>query len=562
MKITAIKLLDDSVINKIAAGEVVERPVSIVRELVDNAIDAGATSIEVQVTEGGQAQIRVRDNGSGMNPEDALLCFKRHATSKISRAEDLEEINTLGFRGEALSSISAVAKVQLRSQQAGAGHGTEVIYEDSQLVSSRPWTGSVGTEFEVSRLFANLPARKKFLKSPRTDLAKITDWVYCSALAHPTIRYKLLSGTTEVLFLPAHADIYQRLSALMQGTTIRVAFSAGPFSVKGIVAHPAQVESKLPSLVFLVNSRPVVDKLLIRAVRDAWSTGLRSSEAPVGALEINLPTSEVDINVHPQKSEVRFRNSQAVFGSLFKAIKMALAEWQPVSQHASIPQSIQTESAGPVYNYQPSQIQLNNHVVAETSINFESTRFLGQVLGAFLIFERDGRVFVVDSHAAHERIRFNQLSAWAAERQKPTQMLLLPQKIELPEEIVSLISEKKAQLNKIGFEFSEKEEGVELSQYPSDLKFSELKWFLESVAVSEYEDLTTSLTKIVESSLARKACRSSVMSGQLLSEFEARELWNKIKSEPHGAVCPHGRPVMVELTREQLDSMFLRDGFA
>jgi DNA mismatch repair protein MutL len=565
MQAKPVSLLEDKVINQIAAGEVVERPVSIVRELVDNSVDAGSSSIEVEINEGGQSLIRVRDNGTGMSSVDAELCFRRHATSKISKVEDLQDISSLGFRGEALSSIAAVSKVVLKTKSSSSEMGTELTLEEGKTISTKAWNGSIGSEFEVSRLFANLPARKKFLKSPRSDNAKIVEWLYASALGHPNVRYKLISSGVELIFLPAHKDIFERLSAIISGTTIRVDYSAGPFSIKGIVAHPAQAKSKLSNLVFLVNSRPVVDKLLMRALKDAWSTGLRGSETPIGALEITLPSTEVDINVHPQKSEVRFRNSQAMFGFLYKAIKFALSEWQPISQDLSSAFDSTIRTATELSA--PAQIpviseQIPLYANSSSREVFESVRFLGQVLGAFLIFEKDSRVFLLDAHAAHERVRFNELCRWAEAKENSSQNLLFPEKISLDESQLATLVERKGELNEIGFDFNESDSSLLVKQYPSALKISEIKWFFEMYSDSSGDNLRSSLKKLIEIDLARRACRSSVMSGNMLSSLEAISLWQKIQTEAHGAVCPHGRPVMVELTREQLDKMFLRDGFA
>lgn len=574
-----LALLPDEVINKIAAGEVVERPASIVRELVDNAIDAGARSVTVEVRDGGQTMVRVTDDGAGMSALDAELCFKRHATSKIKSVFDLEEISSLGFRGEALSSIAAVSEVRLKTRQADSDVGTEIFLREGTVLSNKACGCAKGADFEVSKLFANLPARRKFLKSPRSDFLRIQEWLYQSCLANPTVRYRFISDGREIFRLSEKNSIFERLETLIDGSTIRIDFKAGPFSARGLIAHPSQAAYKVGNFGFLLNGRPVQDKMLMKCLRDAWSTGLRPGEYPVGALEISLPASEVDINVHPQKSEVRFRNSQAVFGSVYKAIKSGLSDWttkfkiEPSApaavafewsgNSAVVNDSVELTGAGYSSTAAPQrQFELYDSAVSSLSgSSFITERYIGQILGVFLIFERANSTFLVDAHAAHERIRYNELLSWSAASEKTSQRLLLPEKVELAPSQLAHLLEKKSELESYGFLFEVSGNHILITEMPSALKKSELIPFIECIAESEVKSVASSLQKIVEKTLARSACRSSVMSGVRLGAGEAEALWNQIKREPHGAVCPHGRPVMVELSREEIDKMFFRDGF-
>lgn len=568
-KLGALAILSDDVINKIAAGEVIERPSSIVRELVDNALDAGASSLQINILEGGQGLIRVRDNGLGMSAEDAQLCFQRHATSKIASIKDLEAISSLGFRGEALSSIAAVAQVRLRTRREADEHGTEVVAYEGRILSVKACAFAQGSEFEVSRLFANLPARKKFLKSPRADSAKIQDWLQYSALAHPEISYRLNSDGKDVLQLASQPSVFDRAESMLQGSSIRVDFQAGPIKIRGLVAHPSQVDFKLGALAFVVNHRPVQDRMLMRAVRDAWSAALRGGESPVGVLDITLPNSEVDVNVHPQKSEVRFRNSQAVFGSVYKAIKSALLEWKP-----ELPEFNRTITGINVRGVadspsQPSQYARTSIFTNETAAAqpdrlpklIETERYIGQVLGVYLLFERDAGLLLVDAHAAHERIRFNHLMRWAEQKSSSSQKFLIPHVVSFSELQCANLAEKTSALEEWGIYFKVDTDSVSIQEAPSEWNISELVSLLKSLSELESNEVDSLLQKAIEHSLARSACRSSVMSGMRLSESEAYQLWHQIKSEPQGAVCPHGRPVSVTLTREKIDSLFFRDGF-
>lgn len=338
-----IKVLPDTVINQIAAGEVVERPASVVRELVDNAIDSGATDICVMLESGGHSRLKVRDNGCGMSRDEAILAFERHATSKVSSIDDLTTIQTLGFRGEALASIAAVAKVRLVTRSRESEIGTAVTYRGGKLSDVQSIAWSEGTEIEVEHLFFNVPARRKFLKSPRSEMAKVRTWLAQSSLARPDVRYRLIADGDEVLNLPRVESLEERGAQVCSGDLMPVSLTEGGFAVTGRLGHPGQALADATGLVVLINGRLVSDKIVVRAVREGYDSMLKDREFPVGYLSISLPPQDVDVNVHPQKSEVRFRHPNQVFAvvqgavlSAVRRIKKPMQMAQPSAGNAAL----------------------------------------------------------------------------------------------------------------------------------------------------------------------------------------------------------------------------------
>ena len=319
-----IHVLPDLVINQIAAGEVIDRPASVVRELVDNAVDAGATDILVALEAGGHSRIRIRDNGCGMSREDALLAFQRHATSKVSAIEDLWSLGTLGFRGEALASIAAVSKVKLTTKEHGAVAGTQIIIRGGEVVATTSCAWGEGTEFEIEHLFFNTPARRKFLKSPRAEVSRIRTWLMHSALSRPHIRYRLLTDGDEVVNLPRVDTVAARARGVFSDGLMPVSLVEGDIAVTGLVAHPGEAVADTSGLVILVNGRLVTDKMIARAAREGFDSMLKHREFPVGYLVIDLPPNHVDVNVHPQKSEVRFRHPDQIFAVVRGAVLTAV----------------------------------------------------------------------------------------------------------------------------------------------------------------------------------------------------------------------------------------------
>ncbi|MCK7499708.1 MAG: DNA mismatch repair endonuclease MutL [Comamonadaceae bacterium] len=319
-----IHLLPEDVAQKIAAGEVVERPVSVVKELVENSLDAGASEIRVDLVDGGKALIKVRDDGAGMDREDAALCFRRHSTSKIAREEDLERIATLGFRGEALASIAAVSRLTLRTSDGSADRGTMIEREGERLVSVTDIAFPRGTSVEVRDLFFNLPARRKFLRSGQSELGPVTKYITQAALASPGVRFTLVHGTREIVACPPVATLRERVFQIfgrkMVDGLMDVAAADGEARLEGLASLPLAGRPDKTVQYFFVNGRPVKDRILMAALSQAYTGILEKGRSPEAFLFLTLPFSEVDVNVHPAKSEVRFRDTQIVFRLVLRAV--------------------------------------------------------------------------------------------------------------------------------------------------------------------------------------------------------------------------------------------------
>jgi DNA mismatch repair protein MutL len=610
-----IKVLPDTVINQIAAGEVVERPVSVVRELVDNAVDAGASDIFVAVEGGGHSRIKVRDNGCGMSKDEAILAFERHATSKVISLNDLLSLDTLGFRGEALASIASVSKVQLRTRAREADVGTLVVFRGGKLSDVQSIAWNQGTEIEVEHLFFNTPARRKFLKSPRSEVARIRTWLANSGLARPAVRYRLVSDGDEILHLHPVATMVQRAQAIFGSGQIPVSLSEGGITVDGMVSHPGQALADGSGFVILVNGRLVSDKIVMRAVREGYDSMLKDREFPVGFLSLVLPGEDVDVNVHPQKSEVRFRHPQQVFAVVqgavlagVRSIKRAIPAGAMVSRAPAVSQSsfeqpefqIGNARAGaesrvvlehPALNYQSQSLFRHTSydipvvpasystAVRESGqrctpapgaaskprdlppFRFSDLRYVGQVLECFLVCEHDGSLVVVDMHAAHERVNYNKIRAAHAAKEVTTQKLLLPEIVRLTEEQVVHLLEQAQVLEALGFEVTQMSANtLAVHGVPALVAHVDCVALLKECAA---EPLSIGWRERVEERVdhiaARIACHASVRSGDLVTKQEVYSLFSQLDEAELSGACPHGRPVVAQFERDAVERWFGRD---
>ncbi len=615
-----IKVLPDVVINQIAAGEVVERPASVVRELVDNAVDAGAADIFVAVESGGHTRIRVRDNGCGMSRDEALLAFERHATSKVTKIDDLHTLTTMGFRGEALASIAAVSKIKMMTRTKDGNIGTLVLFKGGKLVDvqSCPW--NEGTEIEIEHLFFNTPARRKFLKSPRSELARIRTWVAHSSLTRPGVRYRLVSDGDEILNLPAVATIAERGAQVFSGDLMTVCLNEGGLSVEGKLGHPGEALSDATGLVVLVNGRLISDKLIMRAVRDGYDSMLKDREFPVGYIAISIPPEHVDVNVHPQKSEVRFSHPDQVFavvrGAVLAAIRgirrpMVVApviqpapvmsappreeaprmiarpvpppvvsrfDWpiptpsQPVSvaQATETIGSVAVRQVAPVefapfqpsfFVHEDSSRYVGVKSVEAPSFKFSDLRYIGQLLGCYLVCELNEKLVVVDMHAAHERVNYNKLRSARSKHALAVQKLLLPEEIRLTEEQVAALLEQGELLKELAFEVEEVNPStIAVSGIPAVLSHLNCVALVKEIAAEPVsQGWRERLEERIDHITARLACHASVRSGDSINRAEAYALFQQLDEADIAGACPHGRPVVAEFARDSVERWFGRD---
>ncbi len=618
----AIRVLPPEVVNRIAAGEVIERPASVVKELIENSIDAGATKIIIQVEEGGRKRIRVRDNGGGIAPEDLPLAFESHATSKLpldetARPEErgLFAVSTLGFRGEALASIAAVAEVELTSRAAGCE--CAYLYRPargrSRAAGPDPAAAPAGTTIEARNLFASLPARRKFLRSEGTELSHIADQVVRLAMGFPRIGFLLEHGGRKVLDLPPAADVRERIAGAL-GTVkakdlIEVAFTdaappgkTGPpagFNLRGYIGSPQVARADTRGQNFFVNGRWIRDRVLAHALRDAFQGFQIPGKNPIAYLFLNLPPQQVDINVHPQKLEVRFLDSQSVHRWIFRSVRAALeaggsrpaAAREPgehfpgegggaggaaAKEKSRIQEAMLDFFASPRPPVGPRRFPLGASMPArlpseapdqESPMAPPPSRAPAfQVLREFIIAEREGDLMVIDQHALHEKVLYERILRRLKESSFPSQRLLVPEVVALPLHLVPLIPRVIEQLAAFGFEldpFGEREVAVQavpvvLDRGPAAAVVREVaEGLLRDPEMEERE-----AAGVIGGSLRRiaqmMACKQAVKAGMKLEPDEIQALLEESQQAEDPRFCPHGRPASILITREELERRFDR----
>jgi DNA mismatch repair protein MutL len=560
---TKIRLLAPEVAQKIAAGEVIERPFSVVKELVENSLDAGATEIRVELQSGGKRLIRVQDNGSGMGPEDAAQCFARHATSKIAAEADLERIVTLGFRGEALASIAAVSELILRTSEGGPEPGTRIERRGGELVSVREAAFPRGTNVEVANLFFNLPARRKFLRSDQSELGLATRFLASVALAYPEVRFSLIHGQREILNCPPVGSLRERIFQLYGKDTLErvmeIDFSEGENRVRGFGSRPPSGRSDKARQLFFVNRRSVKDRALQAAVNQAYRKFLEKDLFPEAYVFLSVPFGDVDVNVHPAKAEVRFRDSQFIFYLVLRAIeKAALAEggvkgiYLEAAGHAR--GAMIRESAGRAPGsaaegaLQPPLFS----VTARPDGDRTSPKVLGQYLNTYIVAAGEDGLLVIDQHNAHERVLFEEYQETRAARRWPQKAALVPVLLDLsPSQVMNLESCRQV-LEEAGFRVEPMgERTFALAAFPDIFGAEEAEKALLDI-LGEMED-EREPERRVEKVLATLACHTAVKAHQLLPREQMEYLIERLFQTANPAVCPHGRPILVKLEKSQIE---------
>ncbi len=568
----SIKVLSPQVAAKIAAGEVVERPAAVVKELLENALDAGAEQIAIETKGGGLEAIRITDDGSGIAAEDVETAFGRYATSKITRVEDLDSIMTLGFRGEALASIAAVAQVDLATGSKEGTVGDAVTLKEGLVVRHVKQARPHGTTITVRDLFRNVPARLKFLKSIATENSHIANVVSQYALAYPEVRFflnsdgrttlqttgsgKLLDVVIEVYGL----DTARRMLEVSGGEVGWQDGQAVPITIAGMVGAPTLNKAGRDALSFFVNRRVIGSRLLSRAVEEAYQGMLMQGRHPIAIINITLPPSEVDVNIHPTKAEVKFQNERAVFTTVQRAVRSALVATAPVAKIEESQKPYTGQSAvGPrslwqSQNYEPGSIPLPEP--AQTpKLTLPVLRVLGQAAGNYLIAEGPDGLYIIDQHAAHERIMYEQLLAQKAGRGIQVQGMLEPYSFEVTPPQDEMLKSDTGRLQDFGFTIEPFGERTYLVRaVPAVLKDGDWLEALKEILDSP-RDKTTNVEDNIIKSLA---CHSAVRAGKTLTDDEMRELIRQLEQVNLPNTCPHGRPTMLHLSIGQLEKEFGR----
>ena len=666
-----IHVLDETTINQIAAGEVVERPASVIKELVENAIDAGATSIEVEIVEGGIEYMRITDNGCGMSEVDARLAVLRHATSKIRSADDLYDIASLGFRGEAIASISSVSKFTLQTRQETDTMGTRIYIEGGHMVDCDPCGTSVGTSIEVKDLFYNTPARRKFLKSTRTEANKIQDMIGKLALSHNHIAFKCIVDNRVTIMTPGNGHMVDTIAALygfkVSEDVFPIAYEAEGIYVDGVVSKPTVLKSSRQWQTTIVNQRVISDKAIYKAIDTAYHALLPKGGYPLVVLQIVVPPGTVDINVHPRKSEVKFSDDKPVFKAVYNSILQALEhpthhvtnkqeetiataidydkvftgrsqgftvmrektealvdtirqKGYTVPQRTVYEQSNFNESLKVDENFVPKSYtqedkdrfrairesrpnlvpssvepyinQIGNESISggltaaqgvtgdshsegaigiddshdthhSNSYNTSNTATnhgllpMGQVASCYILAKKGDDLYIIDQHAAHERVRYDKLCK--SSESIPMQELLMPMHMDVSEEELTLVEEQRDTLLDLGFQVDQGgPTSLRIDGHPMDIIESKVPEILQYVFSYMHDHQSPSAAQLRHEMLAYASCRGAIKAGHNLNLVQIDALLQDLFRTEKPYVCPHGRPTIIKFTPDELGKLFLR----
>lgn len=627
--------LSPHVANLIAAGEVVERPASVVKELLENAVDAGASQVTVEIRDGGMTFLRVTDNGCGMSAEDARTAFLRHATSKLRSAEDLASINTMGFRGEALAAIASVSRIDLLTKTPGSVSGTSLQLEAGNITDETEAGCPDGTTIIVRDLFYNTPARMKFMKSDTVEGGKVTAAVQLQALAHPDVAFRFLRDGKEILSTPGSGELEAAVYCVYGrdgGKMVPVDSRWELYSLSGYISKPSDSRPSRNLQTFFVNGRPVRSRLLIAALEEAYRNQIMVGKFPACVLHLTLPANAVDVNVHPAKTEVKFLNEKAVFdcihycvlGALNKSSDRPEMKFKPVSQPVmpadkpapvpvktpvqaskqenffrtmsaqeyknfsivvkeapkpqqapavaaaikveqaaeqvlreeivlpSYPQKAAQEVSATVVEppQEPEQITL----IAETETPW---RMVGELYNTYILVEQGDDAYIIDKHAAHERILFEKLKQ--NQEKIASQALLSPIPCRMSPDCAAILLANRVLLQKLGFEIDEfGNNTVLLRQLPMDLEEKDAADTLESIAADLLNGRRESTDTVRDEILHTVACKSAIKAGWLSSEKELLSLAAQVMENNDLKHCPHGRPICISLSKKHLEKQFKR----
>ncbi|PKN69862.1 MAG: hypothetical protein CVU54_07455 [Deltaproteobacteria bacterium HGW-Deltaproteobacteria-12] len=589
-----IVVLTEDIANKIAAGEVVERPASIVKELVENSIDAGATDVRVELEKGGCASIAITDNGSGIEYEDVALVFERHATSKIHHFEDIYRVASFGFRGEAMPSIASVARVEMLTRRPEDLAGTRVVVEGGAIKEILPAGCSAGTQIKVTKIFENVPARRKFLKTEPTEQGLCLDAITRLALAHPEIRFNVFANGREILAAPQALDISARIAMVMgsdfSGHCLAVNGEQQNVKLFGFISRPEFTRSNSRNIFLFVNRRYVRDNNVSHAVLSAYRQIIEARRYPAAVLFLDLPGDDVDVNVHPAKMEVRFKDSRSIHDLVSRTIARSLAadntpkdgfvyrlsprEKMPAPDFFRPRPSFLADNAGK-YSRQNMQQAISADLLLRSGseqppitggnyakkepINFTGFRYLGQFANTFLIFAGREGFILIDQHAAHERIVFEKLKKSSGEG-IVSQPLLLPEVVSLSPGQIFLFSGYIDFLQDVGLQIEIfGRDAIVVKALPAILPQISSREIIADIAEQLVDQNSKpDLQERKEKILAALACRAAIKANSALSEEEVAALCRDLETAPFNATCPHGRPVIVNFSLGEIERMFKR----
>lgn len=633
-----VKLLDQNTANQIAAGEVVEKPASVVKELVENALDAGAGKIDVTIFEGGTQYIRVADDGSGMTEANAKLAVLRHATSKIRAAEDLMSLHTLGFRGEALPSIASVSNFQLLTRPTDEEFATSIRIDGGEQTECQQTGGQAGTTVIVENLFFNVPARRKFLRTNATEGRYINELLTRLALSRPDVRFKLVSNDKEVLSTPGNGSLFDAITALygkkVSDELLKVDFTGTDVKITGYIGKPTLLKGTRQWQTFMVNGRIINNRMMSKAIDHAYQSQVPKSGFPFAVLMVEVDTHTIDVNVHPQKSEIKFSDDSVIYKAMYKALTDALtkpmsakpqqaldllpdselAVFKPVGQgiitdgmplpkqqsvpkpapvqqpkpayadifktapvHEPQPEPVQSEVWKQVeYTYTPpktepvytinevreefkKQDEVSANVIGFTDTNNETESIwpIGQVDKTFIIAQSEDTLYLIDQHAAHERILYDKFVN--AHNNIPAQTMLMPLYIDVTAHDTEIIEKHREDFSRLGVDIEPAGETLlRVSSLPADIKADGAEDFIREITKMLSEMKNISPSDLRQNMLHMMACKAAIKAGEVLNMRQMRQLIIDLCNTEHPFTCPHGRPCMIEISSAELYKMFKR----
>lgn len=583
--IAKIRVLDDITVNKIAAGEVIENTASVVKELVENSIDAGASEITVEIKGGGRQLIRVTDNGCGMHPDDAVLCFERHATSKIRTIDELAAVLSMGFRGEAIPSIASISKFTLHTCPEGKEEGTLVLAEGGKILQSSPAPRAQGTTIEVKALFFNVPVRKKFQRSPNYDTNEVLKVLSMQALAHPEIKFQLISNQASLMMAPrTTATTFPEQLKERIASCLGPDFAAGLTSLEsekggcgaaGFIGLPSFNRNNRTGQYLFINGRAVFSPLISHAVKEGYGTMIGTNRHPVFVLHLRLPNGMVDVNVHPQKREIRLRQQQEVRDWIVQSVEKALQncgiapsfapiafERPPAFVFSQAPVGLPQPPKETVYSPPKTEaltFRETEREIGAPAARTEAPRVVATLPGYILLQGTSGSVRIVDQRAAHSRILYEELSRKESSKGSlPVQHLLIPHTVELPPAEASRLKEQLEPLGKMGIQIEEfGPSSFIVRAVPQLLSATDLTQLLAELAAAlDAPDEGKGPSFDKEKRLAYSAARSAVSGKKTLPQPEAQSLVLQLYKCQAPGICPFGRPTTIEIAPEDLAKLF------
>jgi len=594
-----IRVLDPVTADKIAAGEVIERPMSVVKELIENALDAAATEITIELQEGGKRLVRVTDNGIGMSPSDAVLCLQRHATSKIKSADDLFSIRTLGFRGEALPSMASVSYTEIITRRPQDEFGTKVICAGGTIKEVHEVGAPPGTSVTVRDLFFNLPARKKFLRTAQTELGHITEVVNRFAISHPEVDTTLMHND-RVIFRCPKTDRLTDVVLTVFGRdaaeqSLHMSGSSGPYSIYGLVSKPTYTKANRSAQLFYVNRRFVRNRHFFHAIDEAYRGMLAQGRFPMVICFVDVDPRLVDVNVHPTKMEVKFAQEWEVHNLILSVIKEALAS-SPVAGggrnivagvvgnierpnfavsapttgsrrpartdfeefHAALAQKMRYGSETEISASAPEAVIIQTEQPGELSDILAEAQVLGQVRNTYIVLQCTQGILIIDQHVAHERIVYDELAS--VDRKVHVQRLAIPLTLDLPKREALVVEHKVEDLKALGFDIEPfGKDTFVIRSVPALIAGKNYEQVLRDL-IEELTELTVSRRLLVhrEALITATACKMAIKAGDRLSTEEMVKLVSDLRRTSNPYLCPHGRPIIVCLSNRDIDKMFGR----